>query len=126
MPNLDIKKSFKKEFTLFLLEAGLMLGTFASIVYSILNTTKDSTWIKQIVKYQCTDNYLQNIFLYYEYMIDQTATYLLTASFICGVLFIAHIVFFATRTYIGDLYSKQEAVPEASSVSQEHIPLDIL
>lgn len=51
-----------------------MCGTFASIVYSIVNATSDSTWIKQIVKYQCTDSYLQNIFLYYELIIDQTAT----------------------------------------------------
>jgi hypothetical protein len=42
-----------------------MCGAFASIVYSIVNATGDSTWIKQIVKYQCTDSYLQNIFLYY-------------------------------------------------------------
>ena len=84
-----------------------MCGAFASIVYSIVNATSDSTWIKQIVKYQCTDSYLQNILLYYEIMIDQTASYLITACFLWGVLFIAHIVFFVIRTYIGDLYSKK-------------------
>lgn len=103
-----------------------MCGAFGSIIYSIYNATNDSTWIKQIVKYQCTDTYLQNIFLYYEYMIDQTATYLITASFIWTVLFFAHIIFFATRTYIGDLYSKKEPVAEIPSESQEPLPLEIL
>jgi hypothetical protein len=103
-----------------------MCGACGSIIYSIINTTSDSTWIKQIVKYQCTDSYLQNIFLYYEYMIDQTATYLVTACFLWGVLFVVHIIFFATRNYIGDLYTKKEPIPEASSISQEPLPLDIL
>lgn len=51
-----------------------MCGACGSIIYSIVGATSDSTWIKQIVKYQCTDSYLQNIFLYYEHMIDQIAT----------------------------------------------------
>lgn len=126
MPNLDIKKSFKKEFVLFLLEAALMCGAFGSIIYSIVGATSDSTWIKQIVKYQCTDSYLQDIFLYYEYMIDQIATYLITATFLWCTLFIAHLLFFIIRNYIGDLYTKKEAVPEASSASQEPLPLEIL
>jgi hypothetical protein len=59
-------------------------------------------------------------------MIDQIATHLVTATFLWGTLFIAHILFFVIRNYIGDLYAKKEPVPEASSVSQEPLPLDIL
>jgi large-conductance mechanosensitive channel len=107
------------------MEAALMFGAFGGIIYSIVNTTSDSTWIKQIIKYQCTDTYLQNIFLYYEHMIDQTSTYLVTACFLWGVLFVAHIIFFAVRNYIGDLYSKRDAVPEVSALSdsQQQLPL---
>lgn len=126
MPNLDIKKSYRKEFVLFLLEAALLLGAFASIVYAVVTTTTDSTWIKAVVRYQCTDSFLQNVLLYYEYMIDQTSTTLLTASFLWAVLFIAHIVFFAARNKIGDLFTKKEPIPEASSVSNEQLPLDVL
>lgn len=110
------------------MEGALMVGAFGSIIYSIVNATSDSTWIKQIVKYQCTDSYLQNIFLYYEHMIDQTSTYLITACFLWGVLFIAHIIFFTARNYMGDLYTKREAVPEVSSISegQQPLPQEIL
>lgn len=62
---MDIKKSFKKEFILFVLEVLLLFATFGSIVYSIVTTTSDSVWIKQIIRLQCTDTYLQDIFRYY-------------------------------------------------------------
>ncbi len=88
----------------------LLLGSFGSIIYSIVNTTIDSTWIKQIVRYQCTDNYLQNIFLYYETNLDQISTTLIKASFVWGVLFTIHIIYFVARNYIGDLFSKKEVV----------------
>lgn len=103
-----------------------MCGSFASIVYSITRTTNDSVWIKQIVKYQCTDDYLQNIFLYYELMIDGIANTLTTATFLWGVLFAIHIIFFIARMYIGDLYSKREPVQEAESIEQQQMPLDVL
>ncbi len=95
------------------------------MVYSIISTTNDSNWIKQIVRYQCTDTYLQNIFLYYEKEIDKISTILLQVSFIWGVLFVIHIVYFVSRNYIGDLFSKKEVVlEEIPSVSNE--PLNVL
>ena len=63
IPNLDIQKSFKKEFIIFLIENIILIGLFAPVVYSITVLTSESVWIKQIVKYKCTDTYLQNILL---------------------------------------------------------------
>lgn len=96
------------------------------MVYSISNTTSDSTWIKQIVKYQCTDTYLQNIFLYYEGAIDQISATLTKASFIWGVLFLIHLIYFVTRNYIGDLYSKKEVILEEAIPSVSNEPLNVL
>ena len=63
-------------------------------------------WIKQITKLQCTDNYLQNIFYYYELNIDQMSSSLIQATFYFGFIIILHLCYFVTRNYIGDLYSK--------------------
>lgn len=102
-----------------MLEMLLLLGTFGSIVYSIVTTTSDSVWIKQIIRLQCTDTYLQDIFRYYETMIDKTASILIKATFVWVVLFICHVIYFITRTCIGDLFSKREPEPEQiSSVDQ--------
>jgi hypothetical protein len=76
------------------------------------------------MKLQCTDNFLQNIFLYYEGVMDMNSTMLLEVIFVWAVLFIIHIIFFATRVQIGDLFAKKEIVEEVPSESQE--PLQIL
>jgi hypothetical protein len=45
-------------------------------------------------------------------MIDQISTILIQATFVWGVLLVVHIIYFATRNYIGDLYSKKEVIEE--------------
>lgn len=124
LPNVNIKKSYKKEFVLFMIELLLLCAVAGSIIYTILNFTNDSVWIKEIMKLQCTDNFLQNIFLYYEGVMDMNSTMLLEVIFVWAVLFIIHIIFFATRVQIGDLFAKKEIVEEVPSESQE--PLQIL
>ena len=49
---------------------------------------------------------------------------LLKSAFVWAVLFVVHVVFFVTRSNIGDLHSKSEPIEEVPSSSQE--PMDIL
>lgn len=89
IPNLDLIVSYKKECILWGIEVLLILGIAASIIYSIATLTKESLWIKEIIKIKCTDSYLEEIFLYYEHSIDKISTLLIEACFLWGVLLIA-------------------------------------
>lgn len=94
-----------------------------SIIYSIIVLTRESVWIKEITKYQCTDSYLLNIFHYYERNIDKMSSLLIEASFLWGVLLISQFCYFVTRNKIGDLFAKEievESIKEPS-VNQEQI-----
>lgn len=46
--------------------------------------------------------------MYYEEVLDNTSTILVSATFIWASLIIMHIVFFVIRNYIGDLYQKKK------------------
>jgi hypothetical protein len=70
IPNLDLIKSFKKEFCIFLFELLLVLVMAGMIIYSLVILTKESVWIKQVIKYNCTDQYLKQILFYYEDQLD--------------------------------------------------------
>jgi len=48
--------------------------------------------------------------MYYEEVLDNTSTVLVSATFIWASLITMHIVFFVIRNYIGDLYQKKEVV----------------
>jgi|694.fasta_scaffold48629_2 hypothetical protein len=45
--------------------------------------------------------------MYYEGVLDDTSTILVSATFVWGCLIIMHLVFFVIRNYIGDLYQKK-------------------
>ena len=61
--------------------------------------------IKNILKQQCTDSYLEAIFLYYEDKIDYISKLLVETFFIWVTLVICQFSFFILRTKIGDLSS---------------------
>jgi hypothetical protein len=77
-----------------------------SVIYSIIILTRESVWIKEITKISCTDQYLLNIFFYYESNIDKMSSFLIEASFLWGVLLISEFCYFVTRNKIGDLFAK--------------------
>ena len=89
--------------------------------------THESVWIKRIIKQQCTDTYLNEIFLYYENRIDYISQILVEASFVWAVLIIGQFSFFITRNKIGDLSSnvvQQESVKEPSIDSEQFKVID--
>ena len=58
--------------------------------------------------------------MYYEEVLDNTSTILVSATFIWVSLIIMHIVFFVIRNYIGDLYQKKEVILEEEIPSVEN------
>lgn len=58
--------------------------------------------------------------MYYEEVLDNTSTILVSATFIWASLIIMHIVFFVIRNYIGDLYQKKEVILEEEIPSMEN------
>lgn len=58
--------------------------------------------------------------MYYEEVLDNTSTILVSATFIGASLIIMHIVFFVIRNYIGDLYQKKEVIQEEEIPSVEN------
>lgn len=58
--------------------------------------------------------------MYYEEVLDNTSTILVSATFIWASLIIMHIVFFVIRNYIGDLYQKKEVIQEEEIPSVEN------
>lgn len=42
----------------------------STICYALAVMTSESVWIKNIIKQQCTDSYIENILLSYEHKVD--------------------------------------------------------
>lgn len=126
IPNLAIRKSYRKECVIFVIEIVLLCGMLAVMAYALHALTRDSIWIKDILKHRCTDTHLEQIFTYYENNIDDISYLYTQATVIWFVLLAIYIVNFCVRNKVGDLYSKEDDQPEQELPSESEKAADIL
>lgn len=126
MPNFEIRHSYNKECAIFILELIFLAAMIGTLSYAVQELTDDSRWIKEILKNQCTDTPLQNVFTYYEDNMDEMSHLYTEAGLIWGVLLALYIVYFCVRNKVGDLYSKEDDKPEESVKSESDHAADIL
>jgi len=83
-----------------------MVAIASVICFALAVLTSESVWIKNIIKQQCTDSYIENIFLTYEHKTDYASEVLVESMFVWIVLVIWNVAYFIMRTQVGDLSSK--------------------
>ena len=112
LPNLNIVKSFGKEFFLFIVEIILTIAVTFAIIYAMLGFSDESVWIKAMFTKGCTDTHLEGIFRKYEVIVDNNFYLFAILLVVCCILIIADFSYFILRIKYGDLNEKKEEVEE--------------
>lgn len=127
IPTLNIKKSFGKQFCLFIFEIAMRFAILFALMYGMFSLMDESIWLKGVFSMGCTNTFMNRIFRKYQLQVDSGSERLVYTMVIWIVILICDIAYFWVRNYIGDLKTKEiQQVADQESSKQIVVDKDLI